>query len=233
MDNGTSKGREENEAMDWNEIFCQENEEEEDIYCSKCLKIPKYSIVIGKNKNILLSHKCKEKEENINFPIDKKHISYTPSNCYYCKNETSDMCLECEKYICKMCQNEHISKPIYANIDEWNLTGSKIQEEDIKYICLDKDMQFFCNEHFIKYQYFCPYCGKNLCIHCKNFHVHIKCQFLFDCAKIKHIKIEQVNSSDEFVINLNKLSKLFENSYIRNSNKKKIELKYFRKLYIY
>ena len=123
-----------------------------------------------------------------------------------------------------MCQNEHISKPINANIDEWNLNGSKIQEEDTKYICLDKDMQFFCNEHFIKYQYFCPYCGKNLCIHCKNFHVHIKCQFLFDCAKIKHIKIEQVNSSDEFVINLNKLSQLFENSYIRNSNKKKLNL---------
>ena len=71
MDIRASKGREENEAMDWNEIFGQENEEEEDIYCSKFLKIPKYSIVIGKNKNILLSHKCKEKEENKNFPIDK------------------------------------------------------------------------------------------------------------------------------------------------------------------
>ena len=224
MDIRTSKETEEKEAMDWNEIFGQENEEEEDIFCSKCLKIPKYSIFIEKNKNIQLIHKCKEKEENINFPIDKKHSSYTPSKCFYCQKETSDVCLECEKYICKICQNEHISKPIYTNSDEWILSDPEFPEENTKYICLDKEMQFFCNEHFIKYQYFCPYCGKNLCIHCKNFHVHIKCQSLFDCAKIKCIKIEEVNSSDEFVINLNKLSKLFENSYIRNSNKKKLNL---------
>ena len=161
-------------------------------------------------KNIQLSHKCKGKAENINFPFDKKINSYTPMNGYYSNNKTSDICLECKKYICKICQNMHISKPIEENIILLNLIGSKIkEEEDTNYFCIDKEIQFFCNEHFIKYEYFCSYCEKNLCIHCKNFHVHIKCQSLFDNDKIKNIKIEKINSSDEFIINLNKLSKLF------------------------
>ena len=85
-------------------------------------------------------------------------------------------------------------------------------------------MQFFCNEHFIKYQYFCSYCNKNLCIHCKNFHVHIKCPSLFDCAQIKNIKLERVNSYDEFITHLNKLSKLFDNSYNINYRQNKMNL---------
>lgn len=225
MDIRISKTKEESEVtMDWNDIFGQDNEEE-DIYCAKCLQIPKYTIVIGKDENIQLSHKCKGKEEKINFPFDKKHSSYTPLECYYCKNKTSDICLECKNYICEMCQNEHISKPIDENINQYNLIGSKLKEkEDTNYICHDKDIQFFCNEHFIKYQYFCSFCEKNLCIHCKNFHVHIKCQSLFDCAQIKNIKIKQNNSSDEFITNLNKLSQLFENSYNTNYSQNKMNL---------
>ena len=50
MDNSISKAKEEGEAtMDWNDIFGQDNEEE-DIYCIKCLQIPKYTIVIEKDK---------------------------------------------------------------------------------------------------------------------------------------------------------------------------------------
>ena len=106
-------------------------------------------------KNIQLSHKCKGKAENINFPFDKKINSYTPMNGYYSNNKTSDICLECKKYICKICQNVHISKPIEENIILLNLIGSKIkEEEDTNYFCIDKEIQFFCNEHFIKYEYF-------------------------------------------------------------------------------
>ena len=223
MDNIISKEKDENEAMDWNEIFGQEHEEEE-IYCTKCLKIPKYTIVIKKNKIIQLSHKCKEKEENIYFPFEKKSNSYLPLKCYYCENKTSDICLECKQYICKMCQNEHISNLTDEDIISFNLVGLKLKEEEINYICIDKEMQFFCNEHFIQYQYFCPYCEKNLCNHCKNFHVHINCQSLFNCAQIKNIKIAHSNSSDEFIINLNKLSELFKNSYNRNYNQNKMSL---------
>ena len=133
--------------------------------------------------------------------------------------------MECKKYICKICQNEHISKPIDENINQWNLIGSKIKEEEYtNYICIDKDIHFFCKEHFIKYQYFCSYCNKNLCIHCKNFHVHIKCPSLFDYAQIKNIKLERVNSYDEFITNLNKLSKLFDNSYNINYRQNKMNL---------
>ena len=152
----------------------------------------------------------------------RKNLYYSPFKCYYCKNKTSDVCLECKKYICKTCQNDHISKPNNENIIPWNLVGAKGKEEEVNYICVDKEMQFFCDEHFIKYQYFCPYCEKNLCIHCKNFHVHIKSQSLFDCAQIKNVKIVRINSSDEFIINLNKLSELFENSYNRNYRQNKM-----------
>ena len=225
MDITISNAKQESEAnMDLNDIFGQDNQEEEDIYCAKCSQIPKYTIVIGKDKKIQLRHECKEKEENIFFPFEKKPSSYTLSNCYYCKNKTSDICLECKKYICKICQNEHISKPIYENINEWNIIISKTKEEDMNNICLDKDMQFFCNEHFIKYKYFCSFCNKNLCIHCKNFHVHTKCKSLFDCAQIKNIKIQQNSSSDEFITKLNKLSKVFANSYNKNYNHNKMNL---------
>ena len=61
--------------MDLSEIFEQDNEEE--IYCARCLKIPKYTIIIRKNKIIQLSHKCKEKEENIYFPFEKKSLLFT------------------------------------------------------------------------------------------------------------------------------------------------------------
>ena len=224
MDNSISKAKEEGEAtMDWNDIFGQDNEEE-DIYCTKCLQIPKYTINIGKDKKIQLSHICKGKEEKIYFPFEKKSTSYTPFDCYYCKKSTSDICLECRNHICEMCQNEHISKPIDENNNDINLIGSKIKEEETNYFCRDKDVQFLCNEHFIKYQYFCSFCEKNLCIHCKNFHVHINCQSLFDCAQIKNIKIEQNNTSDELITNLNKLSKIFENSYNTNYSKKKMTL---------
>lgn len=49
MDKRISKEKKENETIDYNEIFDQDNEDE-DIYCSKCLKIPKYTIIIDNNK---------------------------------------------------------------------------------------------------------------------------------------------------------------------------------------
>ena len=56
--------KEEGEAtMDLSDIFDQDNQEEEDIYCAKCFQIPKYTIIIGK--------------DNIFFPFDKKPGSYT------------------------------------------------------------------------------------------------------------------------------------------------------------
>ena len=214
MDIKNTKEKEVDEVMDWNEIFCQDNEE--DIYCAKCLQIPKYTIVVTKNKDIQLTHICKETDETINFPFEKKSHSFPASKCYYCQNATSDVCLECKNYICKRCQNEHVSKTNDENIITWNLVGSKDKKEETNYICLDKKMQFFCDEHFMQYRYFCPYCEKNLCTHCKNFHVHINCQSLFDNIQTKNEKILSKNSSDKFIINLNKLSELFEKSYQRN-----------------
>ena len=157
MDIQSSKEKEESEDIELNE-FEQDNEEE--IYCVKCLKIPKYSIIIEKNKIIQLSHKCKDKEEIINFPFQNKSHSYSTFKCYYCTKKSSDICLECKKYICKMCQNEHIPKQIIETIIPWNLVGIKSKNEKETYICLDKEMQFFCDVHFLRYQYFCPYCKK-------------------------------------------------------------------------
>ena len=112
MDIQNAKEKDANDSMDWNEIFGQDNEDhEEEIYCNKCLKIPAYSIIITKDKIIQLSHICKGKEEEIYFPFENKSHSYPVLECYYCKKTTSDVCLECKKYICKMCQNEHILKP--------------------------------------------------------------------------------------------------------------------------
>ena len=94
MDIQNTKEKETDEVMDWNEIFSQDNiEDEEEIYCAKCLQIPKYTIVVTKNKIIQLTHKCKEKDENINFPFEKKSHSYPSFKCYYCNNTTSDMLL--------------------------------------------------------------------------------------------------------------------------------------------
>ena len=75
MDIQNTKEKETDEVMDWNEIFSQDNiEDEEEIYCAKCLQIPKYTIVVTKNKIIQLTHKCKEKDEKINFHLRKSHI---------------------------------------------------------------------------------------------------------------------------------------------------------------
>ena len=224
MDNKSSEEKEGNEVKDIIEILGNENKVE-NIFCIKCLSIPKYKIIIQKNKSIQLSHICNKQEIKIDFPFENKTNSYSSSKCYYCEKQCFNVCLECKKYICKMCENHHIPNINFEVHIPWNIIGTKKDKEKEKYICLDKDIQFFCQIHFLLNQYFCPYCNKNLCIHCKNYHHHINCQSLFDCDKIKKIKVNSWDSSgDNMIKNLNELCHILESLYIYNYKNNKMSL---------
>ena len=185
----------------------------EEIFCSRCLRIPEYNIIINKNKELKLTHCCIGYElQKIDFPIFRKNnLGY---KCNYCNKNTFDFCLECKKFICHKCQSKHIPEEnkettIPVIIDKEN------EEEGEIYMCHKNAIQFICNKHFIRYQYFCPICEKNLCVHCKNCHVHINCESLFEFGKIKNITMNSSNKSDEvFIENLIKLCKIFKYSYI-------------------
>ena len=46
----------------------------EDIFCSKCLRIPKYDVIIDVNKSVKLAHYCTDNEyKKIDFPISSKN----------------------------------------------------------------------------------------------------------------------------------------------------------------
>ena len=167
MDNQSSIEKERNEEKDFKEIFGHENKGKS-IFCVKCLTIPKYNVIIQKNKTIQISHICNKQEIKINFPFEGNTSLYSSSKCYYCQKECSNVCLECKKYICKICEKKHIPHEDMETAIPWNIIGTKEKKEKEKYICPDKDIQFFCQVHFLLNQYFCPFCNKNLCIHCKN-----------------------------------------------------------------
>lgn len=196
----------------------------EDIFCTKCLRIPEYNIIIDKNKALKLSHVCTNKENRkIEFPISSKNnLVY---KCNYCGENCFGICLECKKYICDKCKIEHIpqennEEKIPVIIDK--KTNEK--KEEI-YICQKNEIQFICNKHFIEYQYFCPICEENLCFHCRNCHVHINCASLFEFKEIKNITIISPNVSDEiFINNLIKLCEIFKYSYFHYLNNNKMSL---------
>ena len=224
MDNQSSNEKEGNEDKDFLEIFGNEIKDE-NIFCVKCLSIPKYSVIIQKNKTIQLSHICNGQEIKRNFPFENKSNPYCSSKCYYCGKECFNVCLECKKNICKMCQNKHIPNVNVEPAIPWNIIGTKMTKDKEKYICSDKDIQFFCHEHFLLNQYFCSFCNKSLCTHCKNYHQHINCQSLFDFSPIKDIKIKSWDSSgDDIITNLNELCKILEKSYTQNLNNNRMSL---------
>lgn len=163
----TFKKQEKIEDDIFTDIFGQENKE--DLFCPQCLITPKYDIMIEENKIIKLSHKCKDKEQKVGFPFVKNANLSSFSKCYHCKNECSDICLECKNYICDKCKNEHIPKDKTATIIPRVIIGSERKRIKEQHIYHDKDIQFLCDKHFIKYKYFCPICYKNLCFHCKNY----------------------------------------------------------------
>ena len=150
---------------------------------------------------------------------------YSNSKCVYCNNECYNICLDCKKFVCKKCENEHIpEKKIETVIYSFHSKKNDKKEKE-KFICSTKDKQFFCETHYLRYQYFCPFCEKNLCHKCKDFHVHINCRSLFDCEHIKKFRIISWNSyNDDVVKNLNKLYKIIGYTYYQGLNHQKLSL---------
>lgn len=209
----------ENEERDELGFFNHKPEDDIDIFCNLCLQVPLYSVVIEKDETIKLTHECKDnKEENIIFPFKREKNLVVRAICNYCQNKCTKFCLECKKFVCKDCEKFHIPNENQDNIivfSDYGLNNKKEKIEKEKYNYFYKQAQFFCDKHFIQYQYFCPICRKNLCSNCKDFHVHFNCQSLFKCNQVKNIKIISWNSlQKDLVSNLVLLCKVFERDYI-------------------
>ena len=201
------------------------SENMEDIFCSNCLRIPKYDIIVNVNKSLKLAHYCTHNEyKKIDFPITSNKNNLI-NKCNYCDKNCFNICIECKKYICDKCKFEHIPEENKEEIIPVIIDKENNEKKEEIYICHTNEIQFLCSKHFIRYQYFCPICEQNLCVHCKNCHVHINCKSLFDFREIKNITIISSNESDEiFIVNLIKLCEIFKNSFTKHFNNNKMSL---------
>ena len=127
------------------------------VICPTCnenafLTIEDFKIVI---------HGCKNGHKIENIKINEfentQYIDQSKIKCDECENLKSEtrenklyICYTCKKNLCPKCKDSH---------DE---THTNIIDYDEK--------QFYCIQHFNKYEYYCDDCKKDLCNSCKNEH---------------------------------------------------------------
>ena len=128
------------------------------IICPKCgeickIKFDDYKIILYECKN---NHILKNIEfENF---IEAQNIEISKVKCSNCskieetiKFDEYYICLECNKYLCKLCKDIHDK--------EHNI---------IKY----EYRNYICNIHNENYISYCYKCNKNLCLKCENEHIN-------------------------------------------------------------
>ena len=189
------------------------------LFCLDCLQIPKYTIKINKEKNISLLHTCNKQNKEKQFH-SRTEISFLSNyKCIYCKNECNSLCIDCNHSICHECGKSHIPEESFE-IPQISILMEKEKEKTRQHIWPFYDIQCVCKMHFIQYEYFCFYCGENLCSYCKNYHIHINCCSLYDY----NIKNEELicSKSDELVKDLKDLSKIFKECYLYSLKNKKM-----------
>ena len=218
-----STNEEESKKNEFDSLFHQADSSYLKIFCLDCIQIPEYKKEIDKNKNISLSHICNNVEKNIPFPWEEE-IRRPPDNkCIYCRKKCNLLCIECNQYVCNECWKSHILEENFEEPENWIIKGEdKIRSK--QHICPFDDVQFICKTHFIQYEFFCPICKINLCHNCKNYHIHIGCNLLYD-YKVNMQNQSIIHSeSDYFIKNINQISQIFEECYLNSLKNKKISI---------
>ena len=195
------------------------------LFCEDCLQIPNYKIKINKDKNISLLHACNKQNKEKQFHSRTEIIFLSNYKCIYCKKECNSLCIDCNQYICHECGKSHIPEENYE-IPQISILMEKEKEKIRQHIWPFYDIQCVCKEHFIQYEFFCFFCGENLCYYCKNYHKHINCCSLYEY----NIKNEELicPKSDKLVKDLKDLSKYFEQCYLYSLKNKKMTFNILR-----
>ena len=155
----------------------------DNIFCPKCLKFPEYVIRLSSTSNISLVHTCLEgKMAEKSFTLKQKYIPLIVK-CHYCMNNSTRICIKCKYTMCEECFIGHNKQNLLPTIQIPSIDGEKvIAFKDII------NCQYFCDDHLLKYEYFCPVCKINLCELCNEEHIHINCRKLFE----QYIKLDNI-----------------------------------------
>ena len=182
------------------------------IFCSKCLRFPEYSIKFSSSSAFSLVHTCL-KGEIIESPLDSKNNSETPKfKCHYCKKETDHICIKCKYVLCEECFEEHNRVLPLENTKI--LTKNVADKNTFMNMML---FQYFCDMHLYKYNFYCPVCKINTCDYCKDSHIHINS---IDMLELNIKNKDIIEPSNDCFKRLYNLSKIFHSCYqtsIKNS----------------
>ena len=184
--------------------------------CYKCNNIPKINLIYNEKNNIEVVTRCKNnhiKKMTLENFLENSYYHLENIICDFCKkNISSYYCYNCEKFICKTCNQPKKHEPRHIIIDK------------CKYDCL-------CIKHNKKYNSYCKICEKNLCDDCVYKHKNNNCIIYFyeDCTfDSKKIKME-LNNNDKIIEKVKNIKEDFERSLIEILNKLKNNFAKFNK----
>ena len=186
-------------------------------FCLECHEFPEYSIRFLSASSFSLVHYCFEGKYVEKYVDLKQKCEPFSLKCKYCEKKCNNMCIKCKYTLCRECFKEHDKIPYLPNIQ----ISSKNNKKESAGILNLINCQYFCNEHLLKYQFFCPVCKINLCEECNEEHIHINCLNLFE----QNINLENIiEPSNECFKRLYKLARLFHSCYIENVTNSKMTL---------
>ncbi len=227
------------------------NDYKNQIFCSDCLCFPHYSIEVKSNGIIYIDHICNNSvnKRKIFEEIEIEKNEEIAIKCSYCQTKTMLICTKCNSFICNEClkyhlnyyvieeevDNEKYSKEKNKEVDEsedseYDSDDDSEKEEEneeekkILYISIF-DKQFICNEHQMKYTYYCEKCKINLCNECKICHIHINNFCFKEFKNLKRIKnILERKEENKIYSKLILLSNIFNECFLINKEKKNFNI---------
>ena len=227
------------------------NDYKNQIFCSDCLCFPHYSIEVKSNGIIYIDHICNNSvnKRKIFEEIEIEKNEEIAIKCSYCQTKTMLICTKCNSFICNEClkyhlnyyvieeevDNEKYSKEKNKEVDEsedseYDSDDDSEKEEEneeekkILYISIF-DKQFICNEHQMKYTYYCEKCKINLCNECKICHIHINNFCFKEIKNLKKIKnILERKEENKIYSKLILLSNIFNECFLINKENKNFNI---------
>ena len=227
------------------------NNYKKQIFCSDCLCIPHYSIEVKPNGLIYINHNCNNSvnKRKIFEEIEKEKNEEIAIKCSYCQTKTMLICTKCNSFICNKCLKYHLNYyVIEEEVDKEKYSKEKNKEIDksedsefdsdiisekeeeneeekkILYISIF-DKQFICNEHQMKYTYYCEICKINLCNECKIYHIHINNLCFKEIKNLKNIKsILERKEENKIFSKLILLSNIFNECFLLNKENKNFNI---------
>jgi hypothetical protein len=159
------------------------------------------------------------------------------------------ICTKCDSFICNECLKYHLNYyVIEEEVDKEKYNKEKNKEDDesedseydrddfnekekedeeekkILYISIF-DKQFICNEHQMKYTYYCEKCKINLCNECKICHIHINNFCFKEFKNLKKIKnILERKEENKIYSKLILLSNIFNECFLINKENKNFNI---------